>query len=443
MAFPVPNYYPIRSVTADTGHREKERIFLNKADCKPANNRLSSAFYHFLFMASCFGMVQLILNTFLSTYTLAATSNAENVKVFNIVLALVQPFAMLAAIVMIRKYSAIRAQQIGLSMLALVNIYLFMAVESAVKHIFLIAALQSAANGFYFTTYACQFTSYTSNENRDRASGLMNLISNAISLAFSMGSSLLFASFPWEHGYRIIFLISSLSSLAALAVTFRLSPLTMANEDHKVYYLYAHREILKNKWARNSMLETVIEGMRAGPMAFFLNMLLYSQIKSEALVGLNTFLTTLGGIIACAVYVRVVHVQTRYRSAKLSIFAMLAATALLFGMMNPAGIILYGVISSILSPFFCTPLANVYWTVLEKVPELQLCRAEVHAAREVYYALGRTIGIALTIFLPSNDFFTIVLLLCLMGIQYVGLLLSQNIMRDLDMGNTDSIRRRI
>lgn len=125
-------------------------------------------------------------------------------------------------------------------MLTLVNVYLFLVVESAVKHIFLISALQSAANGFYFTTYAYQFVSYTSNANRDRASGLMSLISNVLSLVFSMGSSLLFASFPDERGYRIIFLISSLSSLAALVVTFRFSPLEMANDDHKVYYLYAH-----------------------------------------------------------------------------------------------------------------------------------------------------------------------------------------------------------
>ena len=49
-----------------------------------------------------------MLNTFLSTYTLATTGSTENVKVFNIILALGQPFAMIATIVMIRKYSAIR-----------------------------------------------------------------------------------------------------------------------------------------------------------------------------------------------------------------------------------------------------------------------------------------------------------------------------------------------
>lgn len=376
--------------------------------------------------------MQLMLNTFLSTYTLAATGSEENVKIFNIILALVQPFAMIAAVVMVRKSSAVRAQQIGLGMLALVNVYLFIAVESAAKHIFLISAIQSAANGFYYTTYACQFVNYTTNENRDRASGLLSLIANTLSLAFSMGSSILFAACPGAAGYRIIFLLSSLSALAAVAVTLRLSPLKMDGADRTVHYLYAHRAIWKNKWARNSMFETVIEGMRAGPMAFFLNMLLYSRINSESLVGLNTFLTLLCGIVACGVYGRVVRVETRYRSAKISIFALFIATLGLFVMMNPVGIILYGMIFNILSPFFGTPLANVYWTVLEKVPELQHCRPEVHAAREFYYAAGRTAGIVLTMILPANDVFSVVVLLCLIGMQYVGLLLSRSVMRDLD-----------
>lgn len=81
---------------------------MNKVDHSSADSRLAPVSFHFLVMVTCFSMVQFMLNTFLSTYTLAATGSAENVKVFNIILALGQPFAMIATIVMIRKYSAIR-----------------------------------------------------------------------------------------------------------------------------------------------------------------------------------------------------------------------------------------------------------------------------------------------------------------------------------------------
>lgn len=409
-----------------------EEILLKNFHQKSESQKLSRSFYPFLIMASCFTLGQMMLNTFLSTYTLAATRSAENVKIFNIILALGQPFAMIAAVFMVRRSSAVRAQQIGLALVTLVNVYLFAAVDEAANHIFLISALQSFANGFYFTTYACQFVNYTQNENRDKALGIMGVISNVLSLAFSIGSSLLFAAYPGNAGYRIIFLISFVASLVSLVFSFRLEPLTTVSSDRKMYYRYAHKVLFTNRWGRRSMLVSGIEGIRAGLMAFFLNLLLYSMIDSEALVGLNTFLTTLCGIGASMVYARVVNVQNRYRSAQWSIIATMVFTVGLLLMMNPAGIMIYGAVYTVLSPFYGTPLSNAYWTVLDKLPELNCCRPETHAAREVYYAVGRVAGIVLTMILPTTNVGSVVALLCVVGMQYLGLMLSKSIMRDLD-----------
>lgn len=395
-------------------------------------SRLSREFYPFLIMISCFSLLQLVYSTFLSTYTLAVTGSARNVKIFNIILAACQPVSMIAAVVMIRRVSAIRTQQLGLMLIVLVNVYLLADVENAANNIYWVSAVQSIANGFYFTTYACQYVSYTTNENRDRAAGLTNLVTNALSLAFSIGSSLLFSFCPDAAGYRILFLISFVISLAALAISFKLSPLDALGSDRRVYYLHAHRVLMGDKWARASMVVSMIDGMRAGVLTFFLNILLYSMIDSEALVGLNTFLTMLCGIVASALYARFVHVETRYRSAQLSIAAMLLVTLGLIVRMSPTTIILYGAFNALMLPFYSTPLINVYWTVLEKVPGLSFCRAETHAAREVYYGLGRIIGVALTLVLPATGMGSAIVLLCLMATQYLGLYLSRGIMRDLD-----------
>ena len=68
---------------------------------------------------------------------------------------------MVAAVAMVRRVSALRAQQLGLLLIVLINVYLFVAVDRAAEHIFAVSVVQSTANGFYFTTYACQFVSYT------------------------------------------------------------------------------------------------------------------------------------------------------------------------------------------------------------------------------------------------------------------------------------------
>ena len=403
-----------------------------RAASRADGNRLSPAFYPFLAMISCFSMVQLVHNTFLSTYTLAATGSTQNVQIFNILLAACQPVAMVAAVAMVRRVSALRAQQLGLLLIVLINVYLFVAVDRAAEHIFAVSVVQSTANGFYFTTYACQFVSYTANENRDRASGLANLVTNVLSLLFSLGSSVLFGVYPGGAGYRILFLVAFAVSVAALALSFRLEPLRGEESGCTMYYLYAHRVFWRNRWACASLLVSTLDGMRAGVMAFFLNVLLYSMVDSEALVGVNTLITTLCSIVAFAIYARAVGVHRRYRSAQWSIFAMLLATLGLMAWMDPVSIMAYSAINAFMLPFYSTPLLNVYWTVLEKLPELEKCRAETHAAREVYYGLGRVAGVALTMLLPATGVGAAMALLCLMGAQYLGLYLSRGVMRDLD-----------
>ena len=398
---------------------------------KHAQPRLSPGFLPFLVMISCYVAVTTVHSTFLSTFLLHATGSAKNVKIFNIILAACQPFSMIGALVLVRKFSAIFSQQVGLGLMCLTNLYLFVAIESAAAHIYLVSAAQSIANGFYYTTYACQYVAYTTNENRDRASGIASLVANLLSLGVSMGSSVLFSLRPGYPGYRILFLFALAVSLGALAASFRLPKLTTVSAGRKIYYLHAAKILLGNRYARSSMLVALIDGMRLGVTAFLLNVLLYSLVSSESLVGLNTFLSALSGILAFALYARVVRVNNRYRSAQMGILALMAATALLLRM-TPATIILYGCISAFATAFYSTPFLNAYWTVLEKLPELDLCRPETHAVREYFCAGGRVLGILLTMLLPATPAGSALALFLITAVQYGALLLSRGIMRDLD-----------
>lgn len=397
-----------------------------------AGTRLLPSFYPFLIMISCFSVVSMAYGTFLNTFLMHATGSSQSVMVFNIILAVCQPVSMIAAVFAVRRLSAVLSQQIGLGLIVLSNLYLFLAVENAIDHIYAVAAVQSVANGFYFTTYACQYVSYTTNANRDKAAGLTNMISNIISLAFSMGSSLLFSIRPGYAGYRLLFLFALVLSLAAFVISFRLAPLNTVSADRRIHYIHAVKTLWRNRYARSSMAITLLDGVRVGVMAFYLNVLLYSMIDSETLIGINTFLSTLAGVLASAAYARFISLNRRYLSAKISIIALLAATALLWIGLTPATIIIYSFLNGFMLPFYSTPLLNAYWTVLERLPELNGCRPETHAAREVYYAVGRVLGIAFTMALPSSDTSSICVLLIIIGVQYIGLILSRKILRDID-----------
>lgn len=64
------------------------------------------------------------------------------------------------------------------------------------------------------------------------------------------------------------------------------------------------RALAFGKIERGVMLTTVIRGFRDGTIVFFLNMLLYQFINSEALVGLNAFLGGLAAILSAWLYGR-------------------------------------------------------------------------------------------------------------------------------------------
>jgi YQGE family putative transporter len=395
-------------------------------------SKLNRIFFPFLAMSTCFSVIGMIHATFLNTYLIHATGETRNVLLFNAILAICQPASMLLAVVMIRRYSAIRSQQFGLIVLTAINVYLYLFVEKAANHLYWVSILQSLSNGFYYTTYACQYVSYTTNENRDRAAGIISLVANIFSLLVSVGSGLLFTLYNGFAGYKLLFLFAVIVSVTSFLFTLRLpAPNSVAN-GRMIYYGHAFQTLCKNRYARASMIVTLLDGTRAGVMVFFLNIMLYRMVENESLIAVNTFITTLASIIAFAIYARFIRKDMRYKSAKYSMLLMLMVTPFLLIKQNPITIIAYGFINAFLLPFYITPLANSYWTVLEKLPELDRCRPEAHAARENYFALGRVLGIVITALFPTTFTGSVMVLFSLIALQFIGLFFARKIMNDLD-----------
>ena len=116
--------------------------------------KIPSAWKRFLLMYLCFAVFTTFTGTFMSSFLLRATGSQQKVMLFNIALAIVQPFIMLAAVKLIRLKTPLFSQSVGLGIYAAVFLWLGIAGESAVDVILLIGALISAANGFFYVTYA-------------------------------------------------------------------------------------------------------------------------------------------------------------------------------------------------------------------------------------------------------------------------------------------------
>lgn len=381
-------------------------------------NRFSQEFRLFLFINTCFTAFINMNAVFLNTYILRITNDSSMVMKYNIVLALVQPISMVLSANMIRKKGAIRTQRFGLWLAFAAYVILIIVGEQVIGVFYWIAAILSAASGFYYTTYALQVIEYTSDTQRDEAYGLMGVMGNIVTLLIPLASGVLISAFVDFTGYRLMFVAGLLICLGAIILSSRLPEMrqSMRNRDRlgkvAVRMLTGRREL-------QILIMSTLTGIRAGTMSFFLTLLLYSLVQSELLIGVNTFLGGIAAIISSMVYGRLVTPSLRGRSMVISLTILLLSTTFMFVMINPTVIVGYNIINSLLSAFIDTMPVVVYMAVLEKSPQIKGYGAEVHTIREFFYSFGRIAGICFAMAVPSGVNGAIVVLLGLTLSQFI------------------------
>ena len=382
-----------------------------------AGARISSAWKGFLRLYFCFAIASSFSGTFINTYLIRATGSSAGVMVFNIVLAGVQPFVMLAAVRLMRLKGALFSQSIGMGLYAMAFLVLGVLGESAIPYIQWTAAVISAANAFFFTTYALQLLAYTDDGNRDACYGVQNALGGLIGIVLPPLTGILLASFRDFTGYRIIFLLGLVVAAAAAFIALRLEP--VSNMSPEVHLGRALRVLLTKKPARAAMLASAANGFYGGTMSFFLNVLIYSIVRNEALIGGMGTATSLIGIAASMLYSRLVRPENRMKSILISLGVMIAATCALMLNVSLAGLIVFQLLLSAVSCFFLNPPTTAYFGVVEQMEELRGLGSEVHALREFWYGGGRVLGILVTILLSDLENGIGLIILIILGVQVI------------------------
>ena len=380
-------------------------------------SQIAPSWKGFLKLFVCFAVFTNFSNTFLSTYLLKATGSQKSVMVFNIVLAGVQPFAMLIAVRLIRLRTPLFSQRAGLFLYAAAFLYLGIAGENAVYNIQWVAGVLSAANGFFYVTYALQLLAYAKDENRDLSYGVQSIISNTIGLILPTLSGLLLAAFTDFTGYRIMFFMGLAACAGAILFSTRLMPIRDITP--KAQLGRALRVLVTDKAASAAMFTSMANGFYSGTMAFFLNMLMYSLIENEAVIGLAGTLGSVAAIFASFVYARVVNPENRAKSVVLSLGVMLACTLMLVVRVSLVTLFTFSVLLAGMNAFFLNPPLTAYVNVVERLPALKGLGGEVHALREFWYGSGRVLGILMTLCLSEMKNGAVLVIVIILASQLI------------------------
>ncbi len=392
---------------------------------------LSGDFYKFLRMHLCFTVYTQMHGIFINTFLLKATGNNVDVMLFNAMLAIAQPIAMVGAVYLSRRTSPVLSQRLGLGLYLLVYGALAIFGEQAVGYSLLIAALLASAAGFYYTTYSLQILSYCDDRSRDVALGVSGMLAGIAALLTPVFSGFLISSFPGFTGYRVLFGCALAFTALSGYFSSRLSPITAYDGQRGNRLGQVVRALLLGKIERGVMLTSAVSGFRDGTMAFFLNMLLYQFVQSEALVGINSFLGGIAAVISAGLYSRWVKPESRVKSVAIAVSIIAATALMLFLRLNAYTIIAFNLVSCLCNIFVSNPPCSLYLSIVQRLPSIRGRGGEVHTIREYFLSTGRILGIALAMLLPQSNLGYILVIFLLTVSQYASAALMRRTRRQL------------
>jgi len=349
-----------------------------------------------------FDSVTVIESIFVNTFLLKSYGSfSSEVLLYNAIMAIIQPLAMLSALYLSVKKNSRLTQRISFVFygIALVILGLF---GERVSYLYpLFAILNSFGAGYYFSIYSAQMLTYTSDQNRDQISGLIAVFGSVISVSMPLLSGFLISFFDSFIGYRIVFSLSALLALGALITTTKLPPL--ATHKKEMCLIPVVRTLWKSTKARWILLASGLDNCMSSSIPIYLTLLFYNLLPSEWLISVNSAVGNIAGLLGAAIYYRVVRRDNRVKSSIISVSIMLLpCIAMLFGL-NITLIFIFQVIYKLCSRFLGTPILNTHFQIVEELGLHKEFGSEVHLVRELFVSTGRLIGLAIILLVPQTN----------------------------------------
>ena len=412
----------------------KVKRFFRRLWIETGYARLGGAFGRFLCVIAVYTIASLLSNSFFNIFLLRVTGSSMAMMRYNLVLACVQPPAMLAAVVLVRRHSTALSLRVGLSMHALAYLILTIDGNPSELVVYALSALFSVGNGFYYTSYTPLLLTYTTDRSRDAAQSSMGLLSTVAQLVLPLLTGMFISSFGNLTGYRILFAISTAILLAGIGFSYRLAPVGPAPRTPHSIRLTA-RNMIRNPNLVRGLFSTMLLSFMTSGSAYYVSLLVYNILKHESAIGaLNTVCGIITMLTALA-YGRVVTAKKRGVSMLAGALVAILAIGILCLFPTRWGYTVYALIYSAASLFLNYPDTTAYFSVVQHDPLLRDYTAEVHALRENFVTLGRALALVPAFFLKDTVGTAGIMMLLLALCQIPAALLVCRVVRETPAGD--------
>ena len=390
-------------------------------------DRINPEFKKFTLMHEVYILATVVTPTFVNTVVMRVPGTEDIALYYNFVHYIFIALSMLIAAKLLHHVTRKTVILIGVALSMVVYVIVLTCMDSVDSVYAVVAAVHGIATGLYWITYSDALLQYSTDDTRDICINFVGIFSGMISLFLPLLSGYLLDLFTDLTGYYILF--GACGAMALLAV-WLVTRLESEEIDHKkTQFMLVMKKVYTEKMWFFAIHMDFFRGIRDGAFSFFLNVLLFSIVSSEALVGVNTFLAGAVSMIASGIAGRIARPHNRMRLMTAAVALLLGVTALLFWQLNPFTVLLLSAASSFVGVFINNPVTTTLYTVFDHFPDSLAYKREVLSVSECYKDLGRISGIALIMLMPSGVIWSIVSLCILVSLQFVTVLFARLTLR--------------
>lgn len=372
-----------------------------------------------------------ILTLFVNTFLMNSFgSYSKEVLVYNIVLAVTQPVAMLTAMKLTEWKTALFTQRIGFAFYGSALTVLCMFGEAVSSFYPLFAVMLSFGAGYYFSAYSGQMFCYTNDCNRDQIAGMLGLLGSLISIFIPMISGIMISQFGTVIGYRVVFGIAALLAVGALITNTFLPPIPKHKKEPTLVMVW--KRISGSQNGRMIMIANGLSNCRSFTLPIFVTLLFYNLMPDELMISLNSTIGYIVALLGAAVYSAAVKHKNRGKASVLAaVTVMIPAFGMLFGL-NIAIIVIFNAINGFFNTFHSTPVLNTHFKVMEALDLHGEYGGEVHLVRELFVSAGRIIGLLIVWAVPKTNIGAVIVLMFMMFTALVDAVLIWRIDKNLE-----------
>ncbi|MGI5896736.1 MAG: MFS transporter [Oscillospiraceae bacterium] len=381
-------------------------------------NYLSSDFKKFATMHCAYNIFQGLVSVYITTLLMRVSGNGDIVIWYNLVNFFFHGCSLTIAVVIMRKGSVNLATRCGIMGFIILYTVLLFTMSSADKFMPLFGLLTGMSNGFYWLTYATYFSAFTVDNKRDVALGFMGFVNGVITLIMPTLSGFLIEQIGGFTGYTVVFGISFSIAVVTILLSFRLPKQVNPPEVRKTYFRQVLKVIVRDSCVRCGMVTETLRGVRDGTFGFLLNLLLFEVISSEALMGINSLLTSIAAIVSYWVAGRIIkpHNRVKFMFAATTVL-LLAASLPAFGL-SPATIMIFAVVNSFFNTFIINPSNSIMFLIVQRKADPKMVD-EYFSLRDIFLVAGRMIGVCILLAFPRVQYGYVIAIVVLTLSQFI------------------------